>query len=204
MPRVLIVDDEENIRALLVATCATVEGIECIEAANPDEALCHFKSQHFDLVITDRSMPHPDMGERLALDILEINQTVPIIMVTGDGISSPPSGVSCLVKKPFSVTVLLQTVKEAIAVCPVANLHATASADVTEEVSSPLEYGGGQGDGATYPEGQPHHTNQPDKKSLWGYHAELVPSDAETFAGDHERYLARRALYDGDGAENSE
>lgn len=204
MPRVLIVDDEENIRALLVATCATVEGIECIEAANPEEALVYFKSQHFDLVITDRSMPHPDMGERLVLDILEINHTVPIIMVTGDGISSPPSGVSCLVKKPFSVTVLLQTVKEAIAVCPVANLHSTDTPESPEEVASALDFGGGQADATTLAEGLPHHTNQPGNKTYWGYHAELVPSDAKTFARDHERYLARRALYDGDGAENSE
>lgn len=205
MPKVLIVDDEVMNRALFVATCATVEGIECVEAASPEEALGYFNSQHFDLVITDRSMPSPDMGERLVLDILAVNPSVPIIMVTGDGITSPPEGVSCMLHKPFGTLVLVEKVKEALTYCSTKNLHVGDPPPTPEEFLSPLEYGGGL-DATTHEEGQPHHTKQPDNQNLWGYHAELVPSDFKRL-GNLKQSLARHALYDTkevEGADNSE
>jgi len=191
--KILIVDDEEMIRQLFCTILAPLG--TCIVAANPTEALGFFASQHFDVVVTDRSMPNPEMGEKLVLDILAMNP-IPIIMVTGDDITSPPDGVSLLLHKPVGVDKLIGAVKEALTVILVANLHATdAPKDASEEVVSPLNYGGGHVDATMLAEGQPHHTVQiptKGKVNLFGYHATL---DHSTLAVDpHAREIARNAL----------
>ncbi len=56
MAALLIVDDEEGIRAFLTDALAT-DGYEITQAANGIEALTHIHSRAFDLMITDLKMP---------------------------------------------------------------------------------------------------------------------------------------------------
>lgn len=76
--RVLVVDDEEAIRTMLVEVLAAID-LECIEAADGAEALECIAREPFDLIICDVRMPvvdgirfrreladnHPDLLERL-------------------------------------------------------------------------------------------------------------------------------------------
>jgi DNA-binding response OmpR family regulator len=60
--RVLIVDDEQPIRALL-RTAFTSAGFLVETAANVDEAIVLFEAQSFDFVLTDVNMPGPSGHE---------------------------------------------------------------------------------------------------------------------------------------------
>ena len=58
-PRVLVVDDEQDIRELL-KFYLNKEGYEVIEAANGEEALTIFENEYIDLGIIDVMMPKMD------------------------------------------------------------------------------------------------------------------------------------------------
>ena len=81
--RVLVVDDEDLVRDLIVEYLTS--GGDTVEAAsNGKEALEKFKPGHFDLIITDRSMPGIN-GDQLAAAVKEVDPDIPIIMLTGFG-----------------------------------------------------------------------------------------------------------------------
>ena len=61
-PRVLVVDDEQDIRELL-KFYLNKEGYEVIEAANGEEALTIFENEYIDLVIIYVMMPKMDVFE---------------------------------------------------------------------------------------------------------------------------------------------
>ena len=58
---VLLVDDDDAVRAMM---CATLEhkGFEVVAAANVTEALRHIATESFDVLITDLHMPNPGDG----------------------------------------------------------------------------------------------------------------------------------------------
>ena len=58
-PRILVVDDEQDIRELL-KFYLNKEGYEVIEAANGEEALTIFENEYIDLGIIDVMMPKMD------------------------------------------------------------------------------------------------------------------------------------------------
>ncbi len=59
-------------------------GYQVDATTNPEEALELFRSNpdHFDVIITDMTMPKMT-GDRLAKEILDIRQDMPIILCTG-------------------------------------------------------------------------------------------------------------------------
>ena len=61
-PRVLIVEDDENINNLL-REALTKHGLNCTQAFSGTEGLIVFKSDKFDLVLLDLMMPGMD-GQR--------------------------------------------------------------------------------------------------------------------------------------------
>ena len=80
---VLLVDDEEAIIAMLEQTLTRLG--YCVESCiSGPEALEVFRAdpQHFDLVITDMTMPHMT-GDTLARAILALRPDIPVIMCTG-------------------------------------------------------------------------------------------------------------------------
>lgn len=79
MPRVLIVDDETDVRTLLRTTLGEF-GFESEEAGTGQEALARLQLGTFDLVILDLSMPGSDGFEVLeGLDLLSYRPRVAVL-----------------------------------------------------------------------------------------------------------------------------
>ena len=114
--RVLIVDDEEDIRDILKLTLEG-EDYETAEAADGKEALRMVQIKSPDLVILDYNMPYIDGGEvcrRLKKDILL--RHLPIIMLTGksdilDKIKGIDAGADDYIVKPFEPAELLARIR---------------------------------------------------------------------------------------------
>jgi DNA-binding NtrC family response regulator len=81
--RVLIADDEKNMRWVLGEALAT-EGYEIIEAADGKEALAAIKDTVPDLMVLDHKMPRPD-GMEVLRRLRADGHTFPVIMLTAHG-----------------------------------------------------------------------------------------------------------------------
>lgn len=113
--RLLIVDDEAELRRSLVEQLAHYREFEIVEAENANGALQQAKEGHFDLLILDVGLP--DMDGREAVKILRQDGVKsPILMLTGhdsdaDQILGLESGANDYVTKPFRFSVLLARVR---------------------------------------------------------------------------------------------
>lgn len=83
MKKILVVDDEENIR-LLYEEELKEEGYEVITASNGREALESVKAHHPDLIVLDIRMPEMD-GIEFLRTIRETHRDLPIILSTAYG-----------------------------------------------------------------------------------------------------------------------
>lgn len=104
MYRILIVDDEEKIRAF-IRKYAVFEGHEVTEACNGMEAVEICRNQDFDIIIMDIMMPELD-GFSACREIRKSKQT-PVIMLSARGeeydrINGFETGIDDYVVKPFS------------------------------------------------------------------------------------------------------
>ena len=81
---ILIVDDEQMIRELLVDILAAAGNYRLLTAANGEEALTIFTNQEVDLVLTDLRMPGVT-GLELLAELRRIKEDVPVIILTGYG-----------------------------------------------------------------------------------------------------------------------
>jgi len=80
MLKIMVVDDDKNIRRLLEASL-TQAGFEVILAKNGQEALDIMDARHLDMIIADIMMPYID-GYELVSDIRHIDDKIPILMIT--------------------------------------------------------------------------------------------------------------------------
>lgn len=117
--KILFVDDEEML-ARIGARILEEQGYQVTSLSNSEDALEVFKANpdEFDLVITDQSMPGFS-GSELALEILKIKPSVPIIICTG--YSSKVSeknykelGISEFMKKPYEKNSLVKIVRRVL------------------------------------------------------------------------------------------
>lgn len=110
--RILIVDDDRYILNMLHAFFDS-EGINVFCASRGREAIETFKESHFDMVITDLTMPEMD-GLKVARNIRLLDQKVPIIMMTGSNlpVNTSDYGISHIFAKPFALKDLLSVVNE--------------------------------------------------------------------------------------------
>lgn len=104
MYKILMVDDEEKIRAF-VKKYAVFEGHEVTEACNGMEAVEICRNQDFDIIILDIMMPELD-GFSACREIRKTKQT-PVIMLSARGeeydrINGFELGIDDYVVKPFS------------------------------------------------------------------------------------------------------
>jgi DNA-binding response OmpR family regulator len=83
MKRILVVDDEENIRLLYKEELAD-EGYEVSVAASAQEALAKIEAERPDLITLDIRMPGVDGIEFLRL-LRERDRDLPVIIVTAYG-----------------------------------------------------------------------------------------------------------------------
>ncbi|MFD1901662.1 response regulator transcription factor [Enterococcus termitis] len=84
MMTILVVEDDNNIRKLLV-TILHQSGYRTLQAQNGIEALQMLKEHTIDLLVLDVMMPQID-GYQTAEEIRKINTQLPIIMVTAKGL----------------------------------------------------------------------------------------------------------------------
>ncbi|GIP20708.1 response regulator transcription factor [Paenibacillus sp. J22TS3] len=80
MIRVLVVEDDKNLRKLIAASLEQ-DNYQVLQAANSSEALRHLESSQVDLMISDIMMPEMD-GYELTRRLREANYHFPILMVT--------------------------------------------------------------------------------------------------------------------------
>lgn len=113
--KILIVDDDDDLRESLTDQLALHEEFEAISVATAAEGLKLAKSDHFDIILLDVGLP--DMDGRETCKILRKNGLKsPIIMLTAqdsdaDMILGLESGANDYVTKPFRFAVLLARVR---------------------------------------------------------------------------------------------
>ncbi|MFC9708560.1 response regulator transcription factor [Paenibacillus sp. JNUCC31] len=83
MPKILVADDDPNIREL-VCLFLRNDGFETAEAADGKEALSVYGSTHVDLVVLDIMMPIMD-GWALCKELRRANPDLPLLMLTARG-----------------------------------------------------------------------------------------------------------------------
>jgi DNA-binding response OmpR family regulator len=113
--KILIVDDDADMRDALVEQLALHEEFEAVAAENGTKGVQVAKAGHVDLVIMDVGLP--DVDGREAVRILRKNGfKAPIIMLTGhdtdsDTILGLEAGANDYVAKPFRFAVLLARIR---------------------------------------------------------------------------------------------
>jgi two-component system KDP operon response regulator KdpE len=114
--RILVVDDEPQIRRVLRATLTT-HGYEVSDARSGEAALEIVREQRFDLVLLDMNMPGVD-GIETCRELRQGSE-VAIIMLTvrgseRDKVEALDAGADDYVTKPFSTTELLARIRAAL------------------------------------------------------------------------------------------
>lgn len=118
-PKVLIVDDEADIRELLDMTLARM-GLTCDCAASVAEALRLLRENSYQLCLTDMRMPDGD-GLELVREIEAHYPTLPVAVITAHGstenaVAALKAGAFDYLAKPVSLAQLRTLVKSALAV----------------------------------------------------------------------------------------
>lgn len=115
MSRILIVDDEPDMR-LAVRNVLRLRGYEIQEAGDGPAALEMARASRPDLVLLDMRLPGMD-GIEVLEGLKKIDETVPVVMITGYGhiqsaVDVMKLGASEYLQKPFENAQLVETVKK--------------------------------------------------------------------------------------------
>lgn len=116
--RILIVDDDAELRGLLVEQLAQTREFDLAEAGTAKSALGETAGDHIDLMLLDVGLP--DMDGREAVKLMRKDGfKSPIILLTGhdsdaDQILGLESGANDYVTKPFRFSVLLARIRAAL------------------------------------------------------------------------------------------
>ena len=117
MNKILIVDDEINMRLVLTAMLKK-EGYEVASASDGQEALQILKSGRIAAVVTDLKMPNID-GMELLNHITSQHPVIPVIMITAHGtvataVEALKKGALDYITKPFEIDELKNVISKAI------------------------------------------------------------------------------------------
>ena len=112
--RILVVDDNENIREML-EDFLNFEGHKPVLAKDGKEALEIFSEQKFDIVITDLGMPEMS-GWELTKQIKQRKSEIPVVIITGWGAQlsvedMKKNKVDLILSKPFNLDQVKQTIE---------------------------------------------------------------------------------------------
>ena len=115
MKKILLVDDEEDLRDALAEQLLITEEFDVVQAGTGSEALTAVKSADLDLIILDVGLPDTD-GRELCKLMRKQGIKCPIIMLTGhdsdaDTILGLDAGANDYVTKPFKFSVLLARIR---------------------------------------------------------------------------------------------
>jgi DNA-binding response OmpR family regulator len=193
--RILLVDDDAELRRTLVDQLNHYREFEIVEAGSGGEALNRIREGHADLMLLDVGLP--DMDGREAVKILRREGfKSPILMLTGhdtdaDEILGLESGANDYITKPFRFSVLLARIRASLrqhdqsedvvftigpySFQPAAKLlEATDGAKVrlTDKETSILKY--------LYRQGPKTITRDVLLKEVWGYNNRVTTHTLET------------------------
>ena len=115
LKKILMVDDDADLREALADQLVATEEFDVFEAADGAEGLKRAAEQHYDLVILDVGLPDMD-GRELCRLMRKQGLKAPVIMLTGhttdsDQIQGLESGANDYVAKPFRLPVLLARIR---------------------------------------------------------------------------------------------
>ncbi len=115
--RILLVEDEENIRKGIQLNLE-LDGYEVVIAEDGKKAMSRFQSEHFDLIVLDIMLPELD-GLQVCEQIRLTNTKVPILMLTARGeaqdrIEGLKKGADDYLPKPFVLEEFLLRVNNLI------------------------------------------------------------------------------------------
>lgn len=117
-PRILVVDDDPNIRRLIIAALKR-EGYVFTQAANGQEALDSMRADRPDVVVLDLMMPLVSGWEVLEQRMKDAQlMRIPIILVSANRgpeiASAVDRGICAFLPKPFDIDVLRSLVQTCI------------------------------------------------------------------------------------------
>ena len=122
MPRILVIEDQADIRRLIRWSLEELDDIEIVEAANGRLGLDAVRAFRPELVLLDVMMPGELDGYQVcaALRADPAHATLPIVMLTAraqarDREAGERAGADDYLAKPFSPMVLVETVKRLLA-----------------------------------------------------------------------------------------
>jgi len=119
--RLLIVDDEADIRDVIQVSLEEFAGWEVITAASSKEGLLTVQTGHWDAILLDVSMPDQDglsMFEKLQAD--SFTKTIPVVLLTAKVLPSDHRrfaeiGVMGVIAKPFNPVTIWQQIAQILA-----------------------------------------------------------------------------------------
>jgi len=120
MERILIIDDEQQIRSMLRLMLER-DGYEVVEAPDGIEGIKAYRQKPADLIITDLIMPNKD-GIGMIIELQKEFPDVKIIAMSGGGLNKPEGylkgakklGAACTLTKPIDREKMLRAVKNII------------------------------------------------------------------------------------------
>ena len=118
MARILIIDDEPQIRSMLKLMLER-DGYEVVEAPDGVEGIKVYRQNPADLIITDLIMPNKD-GIGMIIELKKEYPDVKIIAMSGGGLNKPEGylkgakklGAACTLTKPIDREEMLKAVKD--------------------------------------------------------------------------------------------
>lgn len=123
MPRILIVDDDATVRAIIIQALKTA-GHQVFSATNGKEGLWHFRAIQPDLIITDLFMPEQE-GLAMISEIRRKFPDVAILAISGGSVASNAMlsvalqlGATATLAKPFEKQTLLAAVEKTLRMNP--------------------------------------------------------------------------------------
>ena len=113
--RILIVDDDGDLRSLLVEQFAYHDEFDTLEAETAEKAMALAVDEHPDLIIMDVSLPDMDGRDAVAM-LRDKGFKNPVIIITGhtgdaDIVRGLDQGANDYVSKPFRFAVLLARIR---------------------------------------------------------------------------------------------
>lgn len=117
MPKILAIDDDPSMLDWLIPTLQ-MQGYEVEGYLDAYAALERFRTEKFDLVLTDLYMPELD-GKTFTLQVKELCPQLPVIIITAypsaeSILDLQSTGISDYITKPFDISKLLDSVVTAL------------------------------------------------------------------------------------------
>jgi DNA-binding NtrC family response regulator len=117
-PSVLVVDDDPEMRALVLDVLQNDEGYQVVEAADGSEAVRALRTRAFDVILMDKNMPGPS-GLDLLPGLLRVSPGTRIILMTAFGdvpsyMEAVEKGASEYLFKPFRMEEMKAAIRKAL------------------------------------------------------------------------------------------